>query len=560
MELRTIADPFVVAPPTGARVRTRLRVSDEDAEMLDTVGRHMGSLASADLARRCAEGTLDAKGRVVSRRERKREMTANCSSRWAGAITRTSENQWQLRWRNLLAERRSLQARVRAIRQRLTQPVGNGRGKTRGYASSAEHFEKRRRLQVLQARLREVEARLAAGRVSVCRGGRSLARTRHHLGDAGLSELQWRHRWEAERLFLTADGEAGKPWGNETIRFHLDERWLEIKLPGPLAHLANRPRGRFRLSGPVVFPYRGDEVAAQAQSGAVRYDICFDVDKARWYLDASWQIPARPVPTLEELRRRRVLAVDVNVGHLACWVLDRSGNPVGRPSTVPLELAGLPASTSDGRLRAAVSELLALAETSGCAALVIEDLDFAAAREEGREHHGRRPSSGRRGRRFRRQVAGIPTARFRNRLVQMAANAGLWVVAVDPAYTSKWGAEHWLDPLKEISPEATAHHAASVVIGRRGLGQRARRRARCDSTPPVDGEERATCSAGRPTATPSGVVLTEQRTRDSAPREAPGQPHQRRKTQPARRPRAPDQGDEHRSCHPEPAVSYLLPR
>jgi hypothetical protein len=72
---------------------------------------------------------------------------------------------------------------------------------------------------VLTARLAGAERRAAAGRVSICRGGRRLARTRHSLGAAGLTEAQWR-RWEAERLFLTADGEAGKAWGNETIRWH----------------------------------------------------------------------------------------------------------------------------------------------------------------------------------------------------------------------------------------------------------------------------------------------------------------------------------------------------
>ncbi|HEU5390184.1 MAG TPA: hypothetical protein VFV73_30225 [Streptosporangiaceae bacterium] len=64
--------------------------------MLWAVGRHLGSLAGRDLAARCAEGRLDAKGRSESRRERKRALTAASSSRWAGAITRTSEDAWQL--------------------------------------------------------------------------------------------------------------------------------------------------------------------------------------------------------------------------------------------------------------------------------------------------------------------------------------------------------------------------------------------------------------------------------------------------------------------------------
>ncbi|HEV2256483.1 MAG TPA: hypothetical protein VGS06_25340, partial [Streptosporangiaceae bacterium] len=99
-------------------------------------------------------------------------------------------------------------------------------------------------------------------------------------------------------------------------------------------------------------------------------------------------------------------------------------------------LAGLPAATRDGRLRAAISALVATAKGQRALAIVIEDLDFAEARSEGRERTGSRPSRGRRGRGFRRAVAGIPTGKFRDRLVQMTCNAGLAVVAIDPGCSS----------------------------------------------------------------------------------------------------------------------------
>jgi hypothetical protein len=100
---------------------------------------------------------------------------------------------------------------------------------------------------------------------------------------------------------LTADGEKDKAWGNETIRWHPDQGWLEIKLPAPLAGLANRPHGRYRLCAAVEFAYRGDEVAAQAATGAVRYDISRDPASGRWYIDASWRTVPAPAPP----RRRR---------------------------------------------------------------------------------------------------------------------------------------------------------------------------------------------------------------------------------------------------------------
>jgi IS605 OrfB family transposase len=364
-----------------------------------------------------------------------------------------------------------------------------------------------------------VERRLESGRVSVTRGGRALLRKRVNLAAADLTEAEWRVEWEAARLFLTADGEADKPWGNETIRFNPDEGWLEIKLPVPLAHLANRPHGRYRLSRPVAFSYRGDEAAAQAATGAVRYDITLDPVSAKWYLDASWTMPPRPSPTLEELRRFPVISVDLNVGHLAIAVVAPDGNVLGVPFTVPLELAGLPAVTRDGRLRNAISGLIATARQHGARAIVIEDLDFTEARAEGRERHGNRPSRGQRGRTFRRKVSGIPTRKLRDRLVQMTANVGLHIIVVDPAYSSRWGVKHWLAPLREHHAQATGHHAAALVLGRRGLGHRAGRCANGNRAAP---EDAARPAPARPQKPPAAGPASRKPVIPRGPRQPPG--------------------------------------
>ena len=165
-----------------------------------------------------------------------------------------------------------------------------------------------------------------------------------------------------------------------------------------------------------------------------------------------------------------MVAVDLNADHLACWTIDRYGNPVGPPVTIPLDLNGLPTLTRDGHLRTAISQVCALARSRGVRAVAIEDLGFADARAAGRETLGR----GRRSKRRRRIIAGIPTGRFRDRLVQMAHHRGLWGVAADPAYTSMWGRQHWLTPLQQKTGTTTVteHHAAAVVIvdARSGIG------------------------------------------------------------------------------------------
>ncbi len=518
---RQIAAPFVVGAPGGARVRTRLRVSDDDAAVLWQVGVWLGSLAGRDLAARCREGRLDAQGCAKSRAVRKQALTAASSSRWAGAITRTSEDQYRRAEQNLWDERASLLARIRRIEARLAVPVaecvGRGRRQVRAYATTAERHAKTVRCQTLKTRLGEVQTRLQAGSVTVVRGGKALLHKRNNLAAAGLSAARWRQQWESARLFLTADGEKDKACGNETIRWNPDQQWLEIKLPAPLAHLANRPHGRYRLSCPVSFPYQGQRVAAQAATGAVRYDISHDPAAGRWHLHASWKRVATVPPSLDELRRHPVVALDVNDGHLDVVVLTPDGNPLHTPVTFDLVLAGLSVSARDGRLRAVISGILTLAAAHGAKAVVIENLDFADARRQGREHAGNRPSRGRRGRRYRGMVAGIPTAQLRDRLAHMADNVGIAVIAVDPAYTSQWGAQHWLSHLKRHH-QATGHHAAALVIGRRGLGHRARRRVTGNHTAPAEAP-RSTQTRPRTTSAPRTAP---RKPTTTGPRQPPG--------------------------------------
>jgi hypothetical protein len=244
----------------------------------------------------------------------------------------------------------------------------------------------------------------------------------------------------------------------------------------------------------VGFTHRGDQWSERvAGRRAVRYDISHDPAKDRWYLDASWthDVTVAP-PSIEALRVGPVLGVDLNADHLACCMLDRAGNPVGEPVSISVQTAGLPASRRDGRVRAAITALLNLAERQNCSAVVMENLDFADARATGRDTMGR----GARGKRFRRTVAGIPTARFRTRLTAMAHRRGIVVIGVDAAYTSKWGAQHWAKPLQQqTSDPVTRHHAAAAAIGRRGLGLAIRRRP----AGPRNGQRTAT---GTPPARP----------------------------------------------------------
>lgn len=524
--LRRIGDPVVAGVPAGVRVRTRLHLAADEAAVLGEVGQFLGSVYRRELACRIALGGLDRRAHAVWRAERKQAVTAVSSSRWAGAITRAVEDQYQLGMRALGAEVADLRAAIAVLESRCALRPGersgprfdvaggprrSSRRPVRGYQTAAQRFSKTRRLAALRTRLHTVEAGLQAGRPSITVGGNRLWGTRQNLDDADLTEQQWRGRWDAARVFLTADGESGKAGGNETIRVDEAGR-LRIKVP---AALKQRFRTHLHIAAPVVFHHRRDEWAARvAGRRAVRYDITFDSELGRWYLDASWAIAPDPVPDLDELRAGRVLGVDLNADHLAACVLDASDNPIGEPVTINVQTAGLRPSRRDGRVRAGITTLLDLAEHRRCSAVVVENLNFADARSAGRETMGR----GARGKRFRRTVAGIPTRKFRERLTSMATRRGIAVIGVDPAYTSAWGRQHWRKPLQQQTSDptvVTVHHSAAVAIGRRGLGMPIRRRPAgpctqqrmCAGTPPArpdqpPGTTRRCDSSGPPTRPP----------------------------------------------------------
>jgi IS605 OrfB family transposase len=210
---------------------------------------------------------------------------------------------------------------------------------------------------------------------------------------------------------------------------------------------------------------------------AVAYRIHLDVTRGRWYLTASWTFPVTPTIPMNAALAHGVIGVDTNADHLAAWRLDTHGNPIGRPRRFFYDLSGT-AQHRDAQVRHAVTRLLNWAKACGVAAVAVEDLDFAT--DKTREKHGRK-------RRFRQLISGMLTGKLRARLASMADQTGISIIAVDPAYTSKWGAQHWQKPLTSKNRKTSRHDAASIAIGRRAQGHPIRRRT---TPPPHDQSDR----------------------------------------------------------------------
>ncbi|HEY6646420.1 MAG TPA: hypothetical protein VI217_04920 [Mycobacterium sp.] len=172
--LRRIGDPVVAVAPAGTRIRTRLHPTGAEAEALTEIGDLLGSVYRGELAARIDRGVLDSDAKARWRAERKQALTAVSSSRWAGAITRAVEDQYQLGMRGLAAQVADLRAAVEVLEQRCVlrpselAPVEDtdhdrSQRRRRGYRHSAERFTKTRRLAVLRTRLATAQDALSGG-------------------------------------------------------------------------------------------------------------------------------------------------------------------------------------------------------------------------------------------------------------------------------------------------------------------------------------------------------------------------------------------------------------
>ena len=306
-------------------------------------GSHLGSLAGRDLARRCGQGRLDARAAAQSRRERKQKLTGECTSRWAGAITRTSADAWEAAERNLAAEARSLRARTGRIRRRLAVPGRRATGRPR-------------------PRVREPgrNAGRSSSGCSVSRPGWprwTPAWTRDACRSSGAGGALPRPAtaWQPPVRTRSAGGIAGGPGGGSSPRTGRPARTGEIRQSaGTLARAGWRsgcpPRsltwrtGRTAATG---YPPRcRSPTGARRQpprQPAGRSVTTSAATRARTDGISTPPGPSRSpgVAALDELRQSPVLAVDLNDGHLAAWVLDTSGNPLGEPITAGLDLGGL---------------------------------------------------------------------------------------------------------------------------------------------------------------------------------------------------------------------------
>lgn len=167
--------------------------------------------------------------------------------------------------------------------------------------------------------------------------------------------------------------------------------------------------------------------------------------------NAAVQFTPAPVQRISRHEAYGCIGIDMNPGSIGWAYVDRDGN-LKAHGRIPLQM-GLPSGKQDAQIVDACMQLAALANTYDCP-IVCEELDFSTKKEQLKE----------RGKKYARMLSGWAYSRFYELLESILSNRGIYLIKVNPAYTSVIGLVKYARQYGLASDEA-----AALAIARRGM-------------------------------------------------------------------------------------------
>ncbi len=377
---------------------------------------------------------------------------------------------------------KSIQRQRRGLMETLKQRIAQARKILAKVPEGTQaHHQKQRRLAILQQRLRRLVADERAGRIRLCFGSRKVFRAQFALADNGYaSRDDWRRHWRAARshqffVLGSKDETAGCQGAVATIAPD-GTITLRLRLPDALA-----ARGKHLVMAGLRFAYGHEAVVAAIGRNRSPEETDWQAiswrfvrDRKGWRVCATVSVPGGKPVSVDHIG---VVAVDLNVDHLAVTELDRFGNPVAS-CRVPCATQG----TTHHQTLAALGDAVGQVVTYACCRMkpiAIETLEFEQ----------KKAALERQGARRARTLSGFAYAAFHAIISARTYDAGIRLLQVNPAYTSVIGAYNFAERYG-----LSRHQAAACAIGRRGmrLAERPTRRLGDHGTFPLPVRNRGT--------------------------------------------------------------------
>ncbi len=322
-------------------------------------------------------------------------------------------------------------------------------------AGTPAYHQKRRRLATLQQRVATMRAEQAQGRVPVCFGSAALFRRQFALAANGYASHQaWVADWRAARasqffVLGSRDETAGCQGCVATVEGD-GTLTLRLRLPNALAK-----RSKYLVIPGLRFRYGGDAIGAAIERNLSTNPADHQAISWRFVRDRKgWRVFATvAVRSGDRLSTDGVgvIGVDLNADHVAVCELDWFGNPLSARA-IPCVTSRRSSDQRAAAVGEAVKQVMAYARERR-KPIVVERLDFEEKKAE----------LERRGTRYARMLSGFAYAQFHAILLARAADAGIELRLVNPAYTSVIG--HYKFARRY---GLSVHQAAACAIGRRG--------------------------------------------------------------------------------------------
>ncbi|MBD2505619.1 hypothetical protein [Anabaena azotica] len=167
--------------------------------------------------------------------------------------------------------------------------------------------------------------------------------------------------------------------------------------------------------------------------------------------NAAVQFTPKPVERVSKHSAYGCIGIDMNPSSIGWAYVDKDGN-LKSHGQIPLQM-GLPSGKQDAQIVEACLRLARLAKTFACP-IVCEELDFSTKKEQ----------LGERGRKYARMLSGWAYSRFYQLLDSIGSNRGIYLMKVNPAYTSLIGMVKYA---RQYGLPSDC--AAAIAIARRGM-------------------------------------------------------------------------------------------
>jgi IS605 OrfB family transposase len=292
-------------------------------------------------------------------------------------------------------------------------------------------------------------------KIRICFGSNDLFKAQFHLKENGFaSHEEWLKAWQFERnnsFFVLGTG--SEKMGNQLCQINKDLTELRITVP----YILEPIYGKY-IKVPVVFKHNREHIEnAIKNKQAISYLFHVDPCGKAYVFATTDRIKVKIITN----RENGMLAIDQNEDHLALRLLEKYGNPKGKPIRIEMDLRGKRTDQAKAIMEQAALEASKIA-VAHKVPIGTEDLDFEKKKDE------MIPSS----KRMKKMLSSLVYAKFPEILNSRTQKDGVEVIVKNPAYTSIIGKANWSSVLG-----TSDHDGGAIGIGRRaqGFGEKPKR-------------------------------------------------------------------------------------